>query len=167
MARRIGNAVGDWVRGFGHRFDLSRLDGVTVAFDYAQALAELDRGYETTFRLTPSDGHAIGVAMTPTSATWLGETIADDIVAAGGLHFSRDDHGQVRVDIPTSPSRTKRCLKAESPTTAPNFLGESSCALASREWFMLTLAEVASNSPNGSRVHFDGPLCGHGESLPS
>jgi hypothetical protein len=65
VARKIGTAVGEWVRGFGHRFDLSRLDGVTVAFDYPQALAELDRGYETTFRLTPSDGNAIGVAMTP------------------------------------------------------------------------------------------------------
>jgi hypothetical protein len=28
--------------------DLTNLDGVTVAFDYDEALAELDRGYETT-----------------------------------------------------------------------------------------------------------------------
>lgn len=46
--------------------DLTNLDGVTVAFDYDEALAELDRGYETTYRLTATKGVAIGVAMAPT-----------------------------------------------------------------------------------------------------
>jgi len=46
--------------------DLTKLDGVTVAFDYDEALAELDRGYETTYKLTASKGVAIGVAMAPT-----------------------------------------------------------------------------------------------------
>jgi hypothetical protein len=36
-----------------------------IAYDYGQALLDLDRGYETAHRLTASDGHAIGVAMTP------------------------------------------------------------------------------------------------------
>jgi hypothetical protein len=34
-------------------------------YDYAQALASLNRGYEIKHVLTPSDGHAVGIAMTP------------------------------------------------------------------------------------------------------
>ena len=64
-ARELGTAVLDCVRILSRRFNLSRLDGITVARDYPQALASLDRGYETKHTLTPSDGHAIGVAMTP------------------------------------------------------------------------------------------------------
>lgn len=45
--------------------DLTDLDGVTVAFDYDEALAELDRGYETTYKLTATKNVAIGVAMAP------------------------------------------------------------------------------------------------------
>jgi hypothetical protein len=44
---------------------MSALDGITIAADYAQALLELDRGYETHHKLTPSVGIALGVAMTP------------------------------------------------------------------------------------------------------
>ena len=57
--------VGTCIRELSRQFDLSRLDGVTVAYDYAQALLDLDRGYETNFRLTPSDTHVVGIAMTP------------------------------------------------------------------------------------------------------
>ncbi len=64
-ARELGTAVLDCVRILSRRFNLSRLDCITVAHDYHQALASLDRGYETKHNLTPSDGHAIGVAMTP------------------------------------------------------------------------------------------------------
>ena len=46
--------------------DITNLDGVTVAFDNDEALAELDRGYETTYTLTATKGAAIGVAMAPT-----------------------------------------------------------------------------------------------------
>ncbi len=46
--------------------DLTKLDGVTVAFDYDEALAELDRGYETTYKLTATKDIAVGVAMAPT-----------------------------------------------------------------------------------------------------
>lgn len=45
--------------------DLSRLDGITIAFDYHQALANLDRGFETNRELTATTGEAVGVAMTP------------------------------------------------------------------------------------------------------
>lgn len=64
-ANRIGGAVGSAVRQLSCVFDLRRLDGVTVAYDYNQALLELDRGYATSHKLSPSDGLAIGVAMTP------------------------------------------------------------------------------------------------------
>lgn len=64
-ARELGTAVCEYVILMSRHFDLSRLDGVTVAYDYAQALASLDRGYKTNHVLTPSDSHAVGVAMTP------------------------------------------------------------------------------------------------------
>ncbi|MDO9071628.1 MAG: hypothetical protein Q7U73_00030 [Rubrivivax sp.] len=57
-ARELGTAVLDCIRLLSRHFNLSRLDGVTVAHDYQQALATLDRGYETKHILTPSDGHA-------------------------------------------------------------------------------------------------------------
>ncbi len=49
----------------GEKFDLIALDGVTVAVDYDQALLELDRGYETSHKLTATKSHVVGVAMTP------------------------------------------------------------------------------------------------------
>lgn len=64
-ARRLGGSVGECVRLLSRHFDLSRLDGVTVAYDYPQALKDLDRGYHSSHQLTPSDGNAVGVAMTP------------------------------------------------------------------------------------------------------
>lgn len=64
-AREVGMTVREYVIQLSRHFDLSRLDGVTVAHDYAQALVSLDRGYKTKYVLTPSDGHAVGVAMTP------------------------------------------------------------------------------------------------------
>lgn len=64
-AKQIATLIGASVRELSKQFDLCRLDGVTVAYDYAQALLDLDRGYETKFRLTPSDTHVVGIAMTP------------------------------------------------------------------------------------------------------
>ncbi|MFA5952595.1 MAG: hypothetical protein WC807_20210 [Hyphomicrobium sp.] len=64
-ARRLGEIVGVCVRELSRQIDLSGLDGVTVAGDFTEALAELDRGYETNYVLTPSNDAAIGVAMTP------------------------------------------------------------------------------------------------------
>lgn len=46
--------------------DLTNLDGVTVAYDYDDALAELDRGYETSYKLTATKDVAVGVSMAPT-----------------------------------------------------------------------------------------------------
>ncbi len=64
-ARTFGHLVGAYVRELSRHFDLASLDGITVAYDYAQALLDLDRGYATSFKLTPSDGIVLGVAMTP------------------------------------------------------------------------------------------------------
>ena len=64
-ARAFGNLVAIYVRALSRQIDLSALDGITIAFDYAQALLDLDRGYATTYKLTPTEGAVIGVAMTP------------------------------------------------------------------------------------------------------
>ncbi|SCK11151.1 hypothetical protein VAR608DRAFT_0545 [Variovorax sp. HW608] len=65
QARSLAGAVGESVRLLSCNFDLSGLDGVTVAYDYPQALLDLDRGYQSKHQLTSSDGLAVGVAMTP------------------------------------------------------------------------------------------------------
>jgi hypothetical protein len=64
-ARDFGNLVATYVRELSRYIDLSTLDGITVASNYAQALLDLDRGYATSLKLTPSDRLAYGIAMTP------------------------------------------------------------------------------------------------------
>ncbi len=64
-AKQFGNLVAKWVRELSRHIDLSNLDGITIAGDYNQALLDLDRGYETTYKLAPSEEFAFGVAMTP------------------------------------------------------------------------------------------------------
>lgn len=64
-AKQFGELLGEYVREFSCHFDLSQLDGVTVAYDYHQALLDLDRGYKSSCQLSPSKGHVVGVAMTP------------------------------------------------------------------------------------------------------
>lgn len=64
-ARQFGELLGGYVRVLSREIDMATLDGVTVAFDFGQALLDLDRGYQTSHQLTPSDEFAVGVAMTP------------------------------------------------------------------------------------------------------
>ena len=65
-AENFGHEIALTVRSISCYINLSRLDGITVAFDYDDALAELDRGYEPTRVLArTSDDRAIGVAMAP------------------------------------------------------------------------------------------------------
>lgn len=49
----------------GQTIDLSELDGITFASNYHQALLDLDRGYDTDYKLTPSNDHGVGIAMSP------------------------------------------------------------------------------------------------------
>jgi hypothetical protein len=64
-AKELANWMFNFVKVIGTKFNLEGLDGITIAFDYPKALAELDRGYETTFVLKPSGEFAQGVAMAP------------------------------------------------------------------------------------------------------
>ena len=65
-ANRIGNKVAGYVRTLSRAIDLSRLDGLTIAYDYDAALAELDRGVAGLRTLTRSnDDQLIGVGMAP------------------------------------------------------------------------------------------------------
>lgn len=52
-ATQFGHVLGEYVRELSRYIDLGQLDGITVAYDYGQALLDLDRGYETAYRLTP------------------------------------------------------------------------------------------------------------------
>lgn len=64
-AESFGRIVAGYVAYLGQHIDLSALDGVTIAGNYPQALAALDRGYETRTTLTASSDFAQGIAMTP------------------------------------------------------------------------------------------------------
>lgn len=64
-AKQFSGILSFMVRELGRHIDLSNLDGITVAYDYAQALLDLERGYETSHKLTPSSEMAFGIAMTP------------------------------------------------------------------------------------------------------
>lgn len=64
-ATKVATLVGKIIRELGRYIRLQSLDGVTVAFDYDQALLDLDRGYESSHRLQATNSHVLGVAMTP------------------------------------------------------------------------------------------------------
>jgi len=50
-ATRLAPIDGKTVRAVGGKFDLSGLNGVTLAVDYSRALLDVDRGYETNYKL--------------------------------------------------------------------------------------------------------------------
>ncbi|MBV8686883.1 MAG: hypothetical protein JOZ90_10930 [Alphaproteobacteria bacterium] len=64
-AREFGHAVLGAVRTISGLIDLERLDGITIGFDYDEALASVDRGKEGLRPLSRSDGEVIGIAMSP------------------------------------------------------------------------------------------------------
>ncbi|WP_320188717.1 hypothetical protein RMS29_025390 (plasmid) [Agrobacterium rosae] len=63
--RTLAETVGAYIREISRYVNMTALDGATIAVDYAEALAGLDRGYETSYRLTPSSELVQGVAMAP------------------------------------------------------------------------------------------------------
>jgi hypothetical protein len=66
-ANEIGALVSECLTAVASELDLSLddLDGITVAHDYARALAELDRGFAASQPLAPTSDLAVGIAMTP------------------------------------------------------------------------------------------------------
>ena len=91
-ATKFGELLGEYVCELSRYIDLSQLDGVTIAYDYRQALLDLDRGYTSSYRLTPSESHAIGVAMTP--SVMRGSSLKSHIVlnAAFMLGLENPEH---------------------------------------------------------------------------
>lgn len=65
-AERFGNVMAGIVKHISRYIDLERLDGITVAFDYDDALAKLDRGVKPSRQLRRTkDGHDCGLGMAP------------------------------------------------------------------------------------------------------
>lgn len=64
-ARQLAHRIAPALHYISRFIDLELLDGITVAYDYAEALKELDRGVENLRPLTPSEGEVVGVAMSP------------------------------------------------------------------------------------------------------
>lgn len=64
--REFGEFLGGVVSWISRWINVERLDGITVAYDYNEALANLNRGFQTSMPLVAtSDNEIIGVAMTP------------------------------------------------------------------------------------------------------
>lgn len=61
-ALSFGAAINSAIVELGRVMDLSLLDGVTVGYDYDDALASVDLGYESTVAKTYSTGSLVGVA---------------------------------------------------------------------------------------------------------
>ncbi len=65
-ARRFGDLIAVTVRSISQYMSLERLDGITVAHDYDEALAQLERGFQPSRPLTRTSTDEIsGVAMAP------------------------------------------------------------------------------------------------------
>jgi hypothetical protein len=64
-AKSLLGIVGSAVRLISGALDLSGLDGVTIAYDYNDALSSIERGFPSNHALTPSNGDVVGIAMTP------------------------------------------------------------------------------------------------------
>jgi hypothetical protein len=63
-AERFGHVIAETVRAISSVANLERLDGITVAYDYDDALAQLDRGFQPSRPLTRTSTEEIaGVAM--------------------------------------------------------------------------------------------------------
>src|SRR5687768_11887519 len=63
--REFGELLGATLRSISSFINLERLDGVTVAYNYDEALTQLDRGYTPSRQLTrTADSRLLGVAMT-------------------------------------------------------------------------------------------------------
>jgi hypothetical protein len=78
-AREFGNIMGLTIRAISRYINLERLDGITVAYDYDDALAQLDRGYQATRVLTrTANDRMLGVAMAP--AVMRGGTVKGHLV---------------------------------------------------------------------------------------
>ena len=85
-AKRLADLAYTFVKYIGTQLNLETLDGITISFDYGKALAELDRGYETSYVLTPSSEFAHGVAMAPAVKRY--GTVKSHLVFDAGI-FSR------------------------------------------------------------------------------
>lgn len=65
LKEEVQSLLGEILEMVSQKINLVGLDGITFAVNYHQALLDLDRGYHTDYKLTPSNDHGIGVAMSP------------------------------------------------------------------------------------------------------
>jgi hypothetical protein len=90
-ATQVGEIVGAWLRILGAFFSLKRLDGVTVAYDYDQALAELDKGFGSQKISTATRNEfAVGIAMAVTVLR-NGKPRSHLVINAGVVEALKDD----------------------------------------------------------------------------
>ena len=86
------DSLRDLIRSIGCSIDLSSLDGVTFAFDYEQALRELDRGFEDEHELKKTDDRGVGVAMT--ASVIRNDRLLSQIVFNANTFFGMMSRGQ-------------------------------------------------------------------------
>jgi hypothetical protein len=109
-AEANASTLGGLLREIGKIIDISALDGMTIAFDYDDALANLDRGYKTVRTLTKTTEFGTGVAMTP--AVLRDGLLKSHIVISGHivLMLSDEDRQNVQLAIHTV---THECAHVE------------------------------------------------------
>ncbi|RWI57171.1 MAG: hypothetical protein EOR16_16515 [Mesorhizobium sp.] len=100
-AEAHASTLGWLLHEIGKIIDISTLDGMTIAFDYDDALANLDRGYETIRTLAKTTEFGTGVAMTP--AVLRDGILKSHIVISAGiaLMLKDEDHQNVKLAIHT------------------------------------------------------------------
>src|ERR1035437_5515323 len=90
-AKEMGEIVGIWLRILGACLNLERLEGVTVAYDYDAALAEIDRRSSVRNPLAATrDEFAVGVAMA-VPVLRDGQPRSHIVVNAGVVHSLKDE----------------------------------------------------------------------------
>lgn len=65
-AHQFQAVLSAYLHAIGREIDLSQLDGISVAYDYRQALLAVELGYPSNSPITPSDTYGTGIAMTVT-----------------------------------------------------------------------------------------------------
>lgn len=86
LVTEMQEVISSLVETISQKIDLTGLDGITFASDYRQALLDLNRGYDTDHKLTASNDHGVGIAMSP--RVMRDDKLKTHIVIDAGMFFA-------------------------------------------------------------------------------
>jgi hypothetical protein len=166
MANLVGEALTALASELG--LSLARLDGVTIAYDYARVPAELDRGFVASRPLTPTSDMAVGIAMTP-SVLRDGMVKAHIVLEAGvpellksedadkvSLGFYLLAHEAAHVhDLETRDAAFPGVLPNEQPSGEDGYLFQAADAC----WDEYAACRLSAHIYPGQVQHFETVFC--------